>query len=65
MGEESVECSEGKLITKNGDYSPVKQSSEHGGSCNGVDSDEQLSRSDSQRKIGELNRLRFGSTDWH
>lgn len=49
MGEESVECSEGKLITKNGDYSPVKQSSEHGGSCSGVDSDE-LSRSDSQRK---------------
>lgn len=54
MGEESVECSgEGKLITKNGDYSPVKQSSEHGGSCSGVDSDE-LSRSDSQRKIVKI-----------
>lgn len=53
MGEESVECSEGKLSTKNGDYSPVKQSSEHGGSCSGVDSDE-LSRSDSQRKIVKI-----------
>lgn len=53
MGEESIECSEGKLIPKNGDYSPVKQSSEHGGSCSGVDSDE-LSRSDSQRKIVKI-----------
>lgn len=51
MGEESVECSEGKLITKNGEYSPVKQSSEHGGSCSAVD---ELSRSDSQRKIVKI-----------
>lgn len=43
MGEESIECNEGKLITKNGGYSPVKQL-ENG----------DLVRNDSQKKIGEL-----------
>ncbi|XP_058463311.1 monocarboxylate transporter 12 [Malaya genurostris] len=43
MGEESVECNEGKLINKNGGYSPVKQ----------LDNGD-LSRSDSQRKIVKI-----------
>lgn len=43
MGEESIECNEGKLINKNGGYSPVKQSD------NG-----DLIRSDSQKKIVKI-----------
>ncbi|XP_058813520.1 monocarboxylate transporter 12 [Topomyia yanbarensis] len=43
MGEESVECNEGKLINKNGGYSPVKQ----------VDNGD-LIRSDSQKKIVKI-----------
>ncbi|XP_065077011.1 monocarboxylate transporter 12 [Ochlerotatus camptorhynchus] len=46
MGEESIECNEGKLITKNGGYSPVKQS-ENG----------DLARNDSQKKIVQFDRL--------
>lgn len=51
MGEESIECNEGKLITKNGGYSPVKQS-ENG----------DLARNDSQKKIGEL--IALGKRGW-
>lgn len=51
MGEESIECNEGKLITKNGGYSPVKQS-ENG----------DLARNDSQKKIGELIALKIQRT---
>lgn len=43
MGEESVECNEGKLIAKNGGYSPVKQSD------NG-----DLIQADNQRKIVKI-----------
>lgn len=42
MGEEGIECNEGKLISKNGGYSPVKQ----------LDNGD-LTRSDSQKKIGK------------
>ncbi|XP_055616240.1 monocarboxylate transporter 12 [Toxorhynchites rutilus septentrionalis] len=43
MGEESIECNEGKLINKNGGYSPVKQSNDY-----------DLIRSDSQKKIVKI-----------
>ncbi|XP_062536140.1 monocarboxylate transporter 12 [Armigeres subalbatus] len=45
MGEESIECNEGKLITKNGGYSPVKQL-ENG----------DLARNDSQKKIVQFDK---------
>lgn len=50
MGEESVECNEGKLITKNGGYSPVKQL-ENG----------DLVRNDSQKKIVQFDKATNGN----
>ncbi|XP_055584895.1 monocarboxylate transporter 12 [Uranotaenia lowii] len=58
MGEESIECNEGKLIAKNGEYSPVKQTStstlQEESSSSGMTADQQLIRNDSQRKMVKI-----------